>query len=127
VNIGAPGSMQRELIQSRVLRMQQKLHQWAKADDSHCFDDLFNLVYDPDFLASAWIRVRGNKGRRTAGVDGVAPVDIDAPEAFLNELHLQLRGRSFRPTQVREKSIPKANGKIRRLGIPMPKAFLKVM
>ena len=118
MNIGAPGSIERELIQSRVLRMQQKLHQWAKADESHRFEDLFNLVYDPDFLASAWIRVRGNKGRRTAGVDGIAPVDIKAPEAFLNELQLQLKGRSFRPTQVREKSIPKANGKFRRLGIP---------
>lgn len=84
--------------------MQQKPHQWAKADESHRFEDLFNLVYDPDFLASAWIRVRSNKGRRTAGVDGIAPVDIKAPEAFLNELQLQLKDRSFRPTQVREKS-----------------------
>ena len=118
MNIGAPGSIERELIQSRVLQMQMKLHRWAMDDKNHCFDDLFNLVYDSDFLAQAWIRIRSNKGKRSAGVDGLAPIDINAPEMFLRELQLQLKGRSFRPTRVREKSIPKANGKIRRLGIP---------
>ncbi len=60
----------------RVLAMQTKLHQWAKADPGRRFDDLANLVYDPAFLVVAWCRVRGNKGARTAGVDGVAPRSI---------------------------------------------------
>jgi RNA-directed DNA polymerase len=30
-------------------------------------------VYDPALLAVAWSRVRGNKGARTAGIDGVTP------------------------------------------------------
>jgi RNA-directed DNA polymerase len=64
---------------SRVLVMQTKLHQWAAADSGRRFDDLFNLVYDPAFLVVAWDRVRGNKGGRTAGVDGIAPRSI-APE-----------------------------------------------
>jgi hypothetical protein len=41
--------------------MQTKLRQWAIADPGRCFDDLFNLVYDPAFLTVAWRRVRGNK------------------------------------------------------------------
>ena len=56
--------------------MQTKLHQWATADPGRRFDDLLNLVYDPAFLVVAWSRVRGNKGARTAGVDGIAPRSI---------------------------------------------------
>lgn len=54
----------------RVLKIQVKLHQWASEDSTRRFDDLFNLVCDPAFLAVAWDRVRGNKGAGTAGVDG---------------------------------------------------------
>ena len=56
--------------------MQTKLHQWALDDPNRRFMDLFNLVYDPAFLVVAWERVRGNRGARTAGVDGVKPRSI---------------------------------------------------
>jgi RNA-directed DNA polymerase len=108
----------------RVRRMQTKLHQWATEDPGRKFDDLFNLVYHPDFLTVAWERVRGNKGARTAGVDGVAPaliaVDPDIVVAFLNDAREQLRSRTFTPLPVWERMIPKAGGggKLRRLGIP---------
>jgi RNA-directed DNA polymerase len=39
-------------------------------------------------------------------------------EGFLDELRSQLKDRSFRPLPVRERMIPKAGGKLRRLGIP---------
>jgi RNA-directed DNA polymerase len=64
---------EREAAEWRVLRMQKKLHRWAVADPGRRFDDLANLVYDPAFLVVAWHRVRGNKGARTAGVDGSRP------------------------------------------------------
>ena len=99
--------------------MQTKLHQWAISDPDRCFDDLYNLVYDPAFLVVAWSRVRDNKGGRSAGVDGVVPRSIvfSAGE-FLAGLRDDLKSRRFTPTRVREKMIPKANGKVRRLGIP---------
>src|SRR5438132_2797074 len=53
----------------KVLRMQTKLHCWAAADRGRRFDDLFNLVADPCFLAVAWTRVRENTGARSAGID----------------------------------------------------------
>jgi RNA-directed DNA polymerase len=118
VNIGDPWPDLGEAEQ-RVQRMQSKLHQWAKADPGRRFDDLYNLVYDPAFLVVAWSRVWGNKGGRTAGVDGVVPraIVLGAGE-FLGGLRAALKARRFTPTRVREKAIPKASGKLRRLGIP---------
>ncbi|HSH59730.1 MAG TPA: hypothetical protein VK988_08855, partial [Acidimicrobiales bacterium] len=75
MNIGDPWPDLDE-AEWRVLTMQRKLHQWATSDPGGRFDDLYNLVYDPAFLVVAWSRVRGNKGARSAGVDGVAPFSI---------------------------------------------------
>src|SRR5664280_1759192 len=99
--------------------MQTKLHQWAVADSGRRFDDVFNLVHDPAFLVVAWSRVRSNKGARTAGVDGIAPRDVDAESVrdMLTGLREDLQSRRFTPQMVREKTIPKASGKVRRLGI----------
>ena len=55
----------------RVLEIQAKLHRWANDDPHRRFDDLYNLVADPGFLQVAWERVAGNKGARSAGVDGM--------------------------------------------------------
>jgi RNA-directed DNA polymerase len=99
--------------------MQTKLHNWAKADPGRRFDDLFNLVHDPAFLVVAWRRVRANKGARTAGVDGVTPRSIGPRAAeLLAQLRAELKARRFAPQRVWEKAIPKASGKVRRLGIP---------
>lgn len=99
--------------------MQTKLHQWALRNPERSFADLGNLVYDPAFLMVAWDRVRSNKGARTAGVDGITPRSIgDSAIGFLATLRDDLKARRFRPDRVRERMIPKANGKLRRLGIP---------
>jgi RNA-directed DNA polymerase len=106
--------------ESRVLEIQTKLHRWARQEPHRRFDDLFNLVADPAFLMVAWDRVRGNKGARTAGVDGRTALSIQAGQGvgeFLDGLRASLKDRSFCPLPVRERMIPKANGKLRRLGI----------
>ena len=105
---------------ARVLAMQTKLHRWAAADPGRRFDDLHNLVYDPAFLVAAWTRVRGNTGARTAGVDGLAPREVigSAVAELLAEIREDLKSGGFVPQRVREKVIPKASGKFRRLGIP---------
>jgi RNA-directed DNA polymerase len=118
VNVGAPWPSLEE-AEVRVLAMQTKLHQWATSDPGRRFDDVFNLVYDPAFLVVAWSRVRGNKGARTAGIDGVRPRDITVGVGeFLDGLRDDLKARRFTPVPVREKTIPKASGKVRHLGIP---------
>jgi RNA-directed DNA polymerase len=79
---------------------------------------LFNLVCDPAFLTVAWERVRGNRGARTAGVDGVAPRAVTEEGRFLAGLRAQLKAREFQPLPVRQRMIPKTSGKLRALGIP---------
>ena len=109
------------LARARVLEIQSKLHRWAAADPGRRFDDLFNLVADPAFLLVAWDRVRFNKGARSAGVDGQTAYYIETERgelAFLSDVREGLRSRTFRPLPVKERMIPKANGKRRRLGIP---------
>ena len=99
--------------------MQSQLHRWVVDETDRCFDDLYNLVHDPAFLTVAWERVRKNKGARSAGADGIAPRSLGPAEAagLLERLREELKERVFRPDPVREVTIPKANGKLRRLGI----------
>lgn len=109
-----------EQARVRVLGIQTKLHQRAKADAQRRFDDLFNLVCDPAFLTVAWGRVRGNRGARTAGVDGETAYYVETvrgTQRFLEELCAELKARRFTPLPVRERLIPKRSGKLRRLGI----------
>jgi RNA-directed DNA polymerase len=117
VNIDAPWPGLEEAGQ-RVLNIRTKLHRWAIDDAHRRFDDLYNLVCDPAFLVVAWNRVRGNKGARTAGVDGVKPRSIVFGDTFLTGLRADLKARQFVPLPVREKLIPKKSGKLRGLGIP---------
>ena len=117
MNTGASGFDLSE-AETRVHRMQTKLYQWSTNDKERVFSDLYNLVYDPAFLQVAWARVRSNRGARTPGVDGISPSSIKNPNEFLGELGKSLRQRQFTPTRVRERKIPKASGKLRKLGIP---------
>ncbi|MFG3293452.1 group II intron reverse transcriptase/maturase [Streptomyces sp. NPDC048179] len=108
------------VAERRVLEIQAKLHRWARDDPHRRFDDLFNLCADPAFLLVAWDRVRGNKGAKTAGVDGATVASVAAGtgvEEFLDTLRSSIRDRSFRPLPSRERLIPKTGGKMRRLGI----------
>jgi RNA-directed DNA polymerase len=111
-----------EQAEARVLGIQAKLHRWAIDEPARRFDDLFNLVCDPAFLLVGWRRVRGNKGARTAGVDGQTAFYVDKVRgevAFLADLRADLKARRFAPLPVRERMIPKpGTQKRRRLGIP---------
>jgi RNA-directed DNA polymerase len=87
VNTGAPWPSL-DGARARVLEIQTKLHRWVIDGPDRRFDDLFNLVCDPAFLTVGWDRVRGNRGARTAGVDGVEPrsIGVKDGEEFLREL-----------------------------------------
>src|SRR5712691_2516590 len=104
-----------------VRRMQDKLHCWAGEDPSRRFGELFNIVYDPAFLVHAWARVSTNKGARTPGVDKATAARIETwigVGVFLGQIRDSLKSGGFAPVEVRQVMIPKANGKLRKLGIP---------
>jgi RNA-directed DNA polymerase len=102
-----------------VREMQIKLHRWAGEDPSRRFSDLFNLVYDPAFLMHAWERVSGNTGARTPGIDKATVAGIETwvgVEEFLGQIRDLLKSGEFGPVEVRRVLIPKASGKLRKLG-----------
>src|SRR4051794_30020609 len=72
--------------------------------------DLHNLVCDPATLLVAWRRVRGNRGSRSAGIDGQTAYEIEhrqGVQRFLGELREELRAGTLRPVAVKERAIPK--------------------
>jgi RNA-directed DNA polymerase len=119
LNSGAP-LLEPMVAQARVLGIQSKLNRWAQDDQDRRFTDLHNLVCDPVTLQVAWLRVRANRGSRSAGVDGDTAYYVEhrlGVQQLLTELREELRAGSYRPLPVRERMIPKRGGKLRRLGI----------
>jgi RNA-directed DNA polymerase len=119
VNTGAPFPSLED-AQGRVLHFQRKLHEWASNDAERGFRDLWNLVCDPATLVVAWSWASRNRGSRSAGIDADTRRHVEARgvERFLRELRGELKASEFRPLPVRERLIPKRDGRKRRLGIP---------
>ena len=121
VNTGAVEWPHPDSAYFTVRRMQAKLHRWAGGDPSRRFGDLYNLVYDPAFLVHAWERVSTNRGAKTPGVDKATAARIETwigVGVFLGQIRDSLKSGGFQPVEVRQVMIPKANGKLRKLGIP---------
>jgi RNA-directed DNA polymerase len=107
-NLATPASVQ---------KLQMALHAKAKAEPGFRFYALYDKISRDDILAHAWAQCRSNKG--APGVDGQDFADIGAygVQRWLGELALALREETYRPDPIRRVFIPKANGKLRPLGI----------
>jgi group II intron reverse transcriptase/maturase len=97
--------------------LQKALHAKAKAEVNYRFYALYDKIYRPDILAHAYAQCRSNRG--APGVDGQDFADIEeyGLERWLGELALALKEETYRPAPIRRVYIPKANGKLRPLGI----------
>ena len=100
-----------------VQKLQTALHAKAKAEAGYRFYALYDKISREDILAHAYAQCRSNKG--APGVDGRDFADIEAygVQRWLGELALALRQKTYRPDPIRRVFIPKANGKLRPLGI----------
>jgi len=108
------------LLPPPLRELRQKLSQKAKQQKRFRFYSLYAHVCRTDTLQAAWDAVRLNHG--APGIDGVSIEQMAASEesqaVFLAELQRSLKERTYRAQAVRRVYIPKANGKVRPLGIP---------
>ena len=100
-----------------VQKLQRALHAKAKAEAGYRFYALYDKIYREDILSHAYAQCRANDG--APGVDGqeFAAVEAYGVQRWLGELALALREEAYRPDPIRRVFIPKANGKLRPLGI----------
>jgi RNA-directed DNA polymerase len=109
-------------VEKTVLRLQHRIFMAKVRGDVKAMESLQRL------LVSSWaakllaVRMVGqeNSGRKTPGIDGVVSISNEDRENLVQD-GLSLNG--YIPSPVRRVFIPKANGKMRPLGIPTCAAY----
>ena len=100
-----------------VQKLQTALHAKAKAEAGYRFYALYDKISRDDILAHAYAQCRSNKGAPGVDCQDFADIEAYGVERWLGELALALRQETYRPEPIRRVFIPKANGKLRPLGI----------
>ena len=102
----------------KVRQLQRKLYVCAKESRTRRFHALYDRIYRSDVLWEAWRRVRSNGGAAGIDAETIRVIEERGPGEFVAEIQAALRAGRYRPSPVKRRYIPKADGKQRPLGIP---------
>ena len=104
-----------------VAKEMEHLHKMAGDNQGTRFPRLWEKIITEEWLSQAWEEIRKNKGSQTPGIDRLTAEDVDLSR--IRRLGERLRSNTYSPKAVRRTYIPKRNGKLRPLGIPMACAY----
>ncbi len=101
---------------TKTLHRLERLRQ-LNADRNWVNDDLYRLLYKEDLYIVAYERIKSTPGNMTPGSDGKTIDGISMQE--IHTIIREMQTEQFQFKAVRTVYIPKANGKKRKLGIPI--------
>ena len=79
---------------------------------------LYRLLYSEELYVKAYDNLRGNYGAMTAGISGRHGTVDGMNMEVIRKIITSLKDQSYQPKPARRVYIPKANGKLRPLGMP---------
>jgi RNA-directed DNA polymerase len=91
---------------------------YAQSVNGQNFYDLMKLIISNENIRLAYRNIKRNTGSKTAGTNKLTIDDIKHLSVEKVIEHVQTMSQAYEPESVRRVFIPKANGKVRPLGIP---------
>lgn len=91
------------------------LHDYAKNENTVKHRRLYDMLLDKNLLVMAYETIKSKNGSTSVASDGTTMDGISI--SIIDSIVKDLKDMSFKPTPVRMTGIPKADGKIRYLGI----------
>ena len=105
---------QKTLDRLERLRKLNSNRQWVN-------HELYRLLYSEELYVVAYERIKSKPGNMTPGADGETLDGFSL--GTIREIIHEMRTEQFHFKPVRTTYIPKANGKMRKLGIPMVRSY----
>lgn len=109
----------RKLRNAEYYDIQSVLDELYEKSKSDCkFVDLISIIASEENIKLAYRNIKKNKGSKTHGTDGETIADLEKWQTDTLIKHIRKKLAFYQPQAVRRVEIPKANGKMRPLGIP---------
>ena len=111
---------------SSLQDLRRQIYHKAKSEQTHRFWGLFVHVAKLETLTEAYQQAKRKGG--VPGLDGQTFADIEAAglDHFLAALRDELRAGTYHPQPNRAVEIPKGEGKVRKLQIPMVASYVSL-